>query len=200
MRGSLICSCYTCRLHAPLIRGTLLHMRILAMCEPFADLCFCCDPSACLTMHVSLKCPSQSLAIHISLISFIALANGLPLLLFAQYYAKGLYNCRARAELASFPGRFVSNLRPSVELIICVHVYILCRLLSGKQTNACSFDKSVHCTLYQECLYIISNFMYHSCAGIGRAPEVTTRTQKLKATVCLAEDFHWTSRIKSCPS
>ncbi len=26
-------------------------------------------------------------------------------------------------------------------------------------------------------------------AGIGRAPEVTTRTQKLKATVCLAEDF-----------
>ncbi len=26
-------------------------------------------------------------------------------------------------------------------------------------------------------------------AGIGRAPEVTTKTQKLKATVCLAEDF-----------
>ncbi len=26
-------------------------------------------------------------------------------------------------------------------------------------------------------------------AGIGRAPEVTTKTQKLKATICLAENF-----------
>ena len=32
-------------------------------------------------------------------------------------------------------------------------------------------------------------FMYHPRAGIGRAPEVTTKTQKLKATICLAENF-----------
>ncbi len=29
----------------------------------------------------------------------------------------------------------------------------------------------------------------HAGITIGRAPEVTTKTQKLKATVCLAEDF-----------
>lgn len=34
----------------------------------------------------------------------------------------------------------------------------------------------------------LSNKTYHFPA-LGRAPEVSTRTQKLKATVCLAEDF-----------
>ncbi len=44
------------------------------------------------------------------------------------------------------------------------------------------------------CIVLAAYYTYvpssvHAGITIGRAPEVTTKTQKLKATVCLAEDF-----------